>query len=221
MTTTPIRTAALAFLLPLLAGCQPGGDEARLASLEATVSGLEASLGTTQASLDAQRAEAQAAQDALLARLDAPVAFATASGEADTLDGLHANEVAEVGYFTPVMRPGAAEGWQPVGSFAYVRAGRKVRVTGTLSYRGVPLDLVQPVWIDGLPYRQATSGPGVAVETGSCAATLSFQRVDIPVTCRVRPEPMPPSIFLQFTTQEPATRYEQGSLSLDILYEAE
>src|SRR5687767_10315412 len=111
------RLPALACLalLPLLSACfgtQEPDYEARIAALEAQLAALQAqsiNFSQIQGTID----DAQV-PDTIT------VSFAATAGDADTLDGYHANQIAESGSFTPTIG-GFAFGWAPEGPFSYLR----------------------------------------------------------------------------------------------------
>lgn len=104
------RALACLGLLLCLPACHPDSTTGRVESLEAEVATLKAQVQAMQSS---------------------GVAYATSCGNADTLDGLHASQIAESGAFSPAFFANQPF-WEPQGVFSYLRTGNRVRVTGTL-----------------------------------------------------------------------------------------
>ena len=104
------RALACLGLLLCLPACHPDSTTGRVESLEAEVATLKAQVQAMQSS---------------------GVAYATSCGNADTLDGLHASQIAESGTFSPALFA-SQPFWEAQGVFSYLRTGNRVRVTGSL-----------------------------------------------------------------------------------------
>lgn len=127
------RALACLGLLLCLPACHPDSTTGRVESLEAEVATLKAQVQAMQSS---------------------GVAYATSCGNADTLDGLHASQIAESGTFSPALFASQAF-WEAQGVFSYLRTGNRVRVTGTMRRLGVAGDIAPLLEfrIGLLPYR--------------------------------------------------------------------
>lgn len=161
------------FSFGVIASCGGGGFsfDSRLDAVEGQLAVALAQIAALEAQADATQAQAdgtQAQLDGLLAP-DGQVAFAKTAGDADTLDGFHANEIAESGTFQPILFgfPGIITS---SGPFAFLRTGNRVRVTGSFTMDLIGLPFLD-AWIDGLPYRATLFSNSTDV-VGVCSAQL-------------------------------------------------
>lgn len=214
-------------LLPLLSACNKTdttGLEARLGAAEAQIAALKAAYEAHAADAVIHHAKTTSfselggtISDAQVPD-DITVAFAQTAGDADTLDGYHAHEIAESGTFTPSVS-GLAFGWAPEGAFSYLRTGNRVRVTGSLQDAGL-INLVFD-WIDvaNLPYRLTPfSSPTDVIGVGS--ADLTEFGSPNPVGCSLDAVVGLPRVRVSFTPLGSIV-YNQGTVSVDFSYDVD
>lgn len=168
------------FSFGVIASCGGGGFsfDSRLDTVEGQLAAALAQLAALQAQADGTQTQLQG----LLAP-DGQVAFAHAAGDADTLDGFHANEIAESGTFQPLLFgfPGIITS---TGPFAYLRTGNRVRVTGSFTMDLIGLPFLD-AFIEGLPYR-ATPFSNSTDVVGVCSAQLDYFGLPVAtVSCTV------------------------------------
>lgn len=196
------------FLLPLLASCRDDSAlEAQVAALQARVDALEART-VAFSDLTGTASDAQIPDDVT-------IAFAQTAGDADTLDGFHASEIAESGTFTPVVS-GFAFGWQPEGPFSYLRTGDRVRVTGSLRLDGfinVTFDVID---LGGLPFRAGAFVSPTDV-IGTCSADLRMGATPVPVACNLGTLVGAAAVRITFVDLGEIF-YDSGTVSVDFSY---
>lgn len=193
-------------LVPVLAACDNGGSthdlEGRVATLEAQLAALQFSQiqGTVS---DAQVPD------------NVTVTFAATAGDADTLDGYHANEIAESGSFSPMS---LVPWWQPVQPFSYLRTGNRVRVTGVLTLVGLEF-LPTQVLFEGLPYRLTTFATPTDVVGTAVGALTEFGNPE-PTTCTLAAWVGAPGVEL-FIYPVGFPIRDGGTVSVDFSYDVD
>lgn len=209
MRRPPLSRAVLGlFLLPLLASCRDDNAlEARVEALQARVDALEART-VAFSDLTGTASDAQIPDDVT-------IAFAQTAGDADTLDGFHANEIAESGSFTPVVS-GTAFGWAPEGPFSYLRTGDRVRVTGSLRVDFFPNLTFDFIDLLGLPYRAVAFASSTDV-IGTCSADLLAGATPVPVTCSLDAVVGAAGVRVSFTSLG-GIFYDVGTVAVDFSY---
>jgi hypothetical protein len=207
----------LLLLLPLSACNESSGLEAEVAALQARVIALEAKAASLEAKTTSFSEVTGTLSDAQVPD-DITVAFALTAGDADTLDGYHANQIAESGAFTPAVG-GFSFGWAPEGPFSYLRTGNRVRVTGSIQCTFGFHVVFDPIELSNLPYR---SSPFTSVTDviGTCSADLSEFVNPVPVTSSLDAIVGFPGVRISFTPLGGIV-YQNGTVSVDFSYDVD
>jgi hypothetical protein len=157
-------------LLPMLTACDESdpGLQTRVAALEAQIATLQAE-NAALVTKTIRFSDIQGTASDAQVPDDITVLFAQTAGDADTLDGFHANEIAESGSFSPFT---TLPWYQPAAPFQFLRTGSRVRVTGVLNLTGFAV-LPETFHLDGLPYRSSPFASATDA-IGTATASLSF-----------------------------------------------
>lgn len=225
----PSRIAALVCiaLLPLLSGCHESSPnyEARIAALEACCAAQAAEIATQAAAIAALQAKTVAFSDLTGTIDDAQVPdditidFAATAGDADTLDGYHANEIAESGSFTPTIG-GFTPGWAVEGPFSYLRTGNRVRVTGSIRCNGFFHFFPDPLTLGSLPYRlTAFAGSNDAI--GVASPNLFDGSFLGPTICTLAALVGTSEVDLSLDPGAGGPVYDNGTISVDFSYDVD
>lgn len=186
-----LSTALFAFLsLPLLTSCNEstGALEARVAALEAQLAALNANAQPIQFS------QIQGTIDDAQVPDDITIAFAATAGDADTLDGYHASQIAESGSFNPFV---LAPWYVPAAPFQYLRTGSRVRVTGVLNLVGLAI-LPESFQLGDLPYRMSSFQNSTDAVGTATAALTNFGNAES-VSATLAAEPAVPFVRISLT----------------------
>lgn len=191
------RALACLGILLCLPACHPDSTNGRVESLEAEVATLKAQVQAMQSS---------------------GVAYASSCGNADTLDGLHASQIAESGTFNPALAA-SDPGWQPQGVFSYLRTGNRVRVTGTLRREFGPPDVAPllVLQIGLLPYRTSVF-PATSEVVGTAAGSLNDGGMSIGTSWAVNASVGSNEVEIRLTYAAHPF-YTDGTVSVDFSYD--